>query len=102
MNLIDRTNAFNKIFFEEVKARGYNSVIDWNDAGRLADKPLILLEGSKQASISNISKFTHKETREFFKNIKLPSNVSDFSINDWYVEPEALTYDIYVDLYVKA
>lgn len=102
MNLIDRTNAFNKIFFEEVKARGFNSVIDWNDAGRLSDKPLILLQGSAQAQIVDITKYTHRETREIFKSIKLPSNVSDFSISDWYAEPDAVMYDMYLGLYVNA
>lgn len=86
VNLINRNNSMAKLYFEEARARGYNAVIDWNDAGRLADKPLILMNGAKQASVKAVRQYSIKQTREAFRQIKLPSNVSEFKIDDWNAE----------------
>lgn len=42
----DPTNAYTKRWFKEVKARGYNALIDFNDAGTLSKTPLRVIDGS--------------------------------------------------------
>jgi hypothetical protein len=42
--LVDHDSAVTKTYIEEIKRRGYNALIDDNDAGRLAKSPLILLD----------------------------------------------------------
>jgi hypothetical protein len=93
LNLIDRNNPLCKLYFEEAKRRGYNAVVDWNDAGRLADAPLILIDASKQARVDNVKLYSLRETREVFKNIKLPSNITKFTLEDWKNEPKAALYE---------
>ena len=52
-----------KEFFEEVQRRGYNAVVDGNDAGTLSKNPLILLNPSslidhvKSKKITKFDKF---------------------------------------------
>ena len=98
-NLIDRDYALGKLILKESKKRGYNAVVDWNDAGRLTDKPLILMNGARQASVKGVKKYSLKETREVFKNIKLPTNVSDFTLDDFNNEPMAWLYAPYIKTY---
>ena len=98
-NIIDRDYALGKLFLNEAKQRGYNAIIDWNDAGRLTDKPLILMNGARQATVQGVKKYNLKETREVFKNIKLPSNVANFTIDDFNQEPMAWLYTPYINIY---
>lgn len=58
-------------------------MIDFNDAGRLSDKPLILINGNKAARVKGIQKFSIDETRDFFKRIELPKAYEGFNINAW-------------------
>ena len=98
-NIIDRDYALGKLFLNEAKQRGYNAIIDWNDAGRLTDKPLILMNGARQATVQGVKKYNLKETREVFKNIKLPSNVANFTIDDFNQEPMSWLYTPYINIY---
>lgn len=101
VQLIDRDDDVGKLYFQEAVARGYNAVIDWNDAERLANKPLILINASQQASVKTVHEFSLKQTREVFKNIKLPTNVSDFSLSDWQSEPLAFLYNSLMRVYTE-
>lgn len=92
INLIDRSDPISKEILNEVKSRGYNAVVDWNDAGRLADTPLILLNGKGQASVNAVNKLNLRETKEIFKNVNLPSNSMNFSLNDFNSEKLAEMY----------
>lgn len=83
VNLIDRNNKLGKAYAAELIAHGYNAMIDFNDAGRLTDKPLILINGNKVARIKGIREFSIDETREFFKRIELPKAYEGFNINAW-------------------
>lgn len=92
LELIDRNNKLAKLYLQEARNRGYNAVVDWNDAGRLADAPLILLNGAKQARVDKVQLYNLKQTREVFKDIKLPSVASNFTIDDWKHEDLAFLY----------
>lgn len=83
VNLIDRNNKLGKAYAAELIAHGYNAMIDFNDAGRLSDKPLILINGNKAARVKGIQKFSIDETRDFFKRIELPKAYEGFNINAW-------------------
>ena len=82
-NLIDRNNKLGKAYAKELIANGYNAMIDFNDAGRLSDKPLILINGNKAASVKGIREFSIDETRDFFRHIELPKAYEGFNINEW-------------------
>lgn len=81
--LIDRNDKLGKAYAKELIAHGYNAMIDFNDAGRLSDKPLILINGNKAASVKAIREFSIDETREFFRHIELPKTYEGFNINSW-------------------
>lgn len=46
-------SPFTKRYFQELKSRGYNAVIDFNDAGKLSKQPLRLLDGSMFEIVKN-------------------------------------------------
>ena len=102
LNLADRNNGMAKVYFDAVKAKGYNAVIDFNDAGRLADKPLILLNGSKLANVDNVRRYSISDTKKVLKDIKLPSGTEDFNINDWNSEGKSEMYKPYIKIYANA
>lgn len=83
VNLIDRNNKLGKAYAAELIAHGYNAMIDFNDAGRLSDKPLILINGNKAARVKGIREFSIDETRDFFKRIELPKAYEGFNVNSW-------------------
>ena len=83
VNLIDRSNPLGKAYAKELLDNGYNAMIDFNDAGRLSDTPLILINGNKLASVDSINKYSIKETRESFKNIELPINLKGYDALKW-------------------
>lgn len=82
-NLIDRDNKLGKSYAKELISHGYNAMIDFNDAGRLSDKPLILINGNEAANVKEIREFSIDETREFFKHIELPKAYEGFNTNEW-------------------
>lgn len=102
-NLIDRDNKLGKAYAAELIAHGYNAMIDFNDAGRLTDKPLILINGNNAAKVKGIQELSIDETREFFKRIELPKAYEGFNINDWE-KMDSFTrklYDSYLGAYLK-
>lgn len=82
-NLIDRSDKLGQAYVKELAAHGYNAMIDFNDAGRLTDKPLILINGNESAKLETVREFSIDETREFFRNIKLPKAYEGFNTKDW-------------------
>lgn len=44
-NWVDSDNAYTKQWFAAIKSNGYNSVIDFNDAGKLSKTPLRIIDG---------------------------------------------------------
>lgn len=99
LNLADRDNGISKQYFKEVSARGFNAVIDFNDAGRLADKPLILLNGAQLANVDSIKQYSLSDVKKVFKDVKLPSGTEDFNINMWNLEDKADEYRPYIAIY---
>lgn len=102
LDLADRDNKIAKLYFSEVQAKGFNAVIDFNDAGRLADKPLILLNGAKFANVDRIQEYSHSETRKILKDIKLPTGAEDFNIDEWNSEGMSELYKPYIKIYANA
>lgn len=74
-NLINRDSSMSKAYLAEVKRRGYNALIDDNDAGRLARSPLILLN-SETVRKKGVNRITKSTTREVLSKIKPMSGES--------------------------
>ena len=49
----DNTNPYTKQWFKEVKANGYNALIDFNDAGKLGKTPIRVLDGNMFDIVKN-------------------------------------------------
>lgn len=100
--LADRGSQISDEYFAEAARRGYNAVVDWNDAGRLADAPLILLNAKKSARVQDVKKYTLKEVRLVLSQIKLPSSAKpDFSFDDFISDPSASMYELLFSKYLK-
>ena len=103
--LIDRDDEFSKKFIEKLKSAGYNAVIDYNDAGRLSDKPLIIFDAASNLSINNISEVSLKESKEIFRHIQMPEVLKDFTRKDYaeeFTNAEAMLNDILAKHYINA
>ena len=59
--LTDFSNKEVNSFVEKVKERGYNAILDENDAGVFSKSPLIILDPSDNISSSKSHKITHIE-----------------------------------------
>lgn len=59
----EKDNPLNKAYFDKLSLKGYNIMIDDNDAGRYAKKPLVILDPSA-ARVTNVHKLTTDEINE--------------------------------------
>lgn len=85
--MVNRSDPVVRAFTKELQKAGYNAVVDYNDAGRLSDSPLILLNGAKSASVQKVSSVTREEAFKTFQNIPSLSKNKDFSVNDYSALP---------------
>ncbi len=92
LNLGDRDNKLGAAYADELYSRGYNATIDFNDQGRLANRPLILLNGDMIADVKKVNRYSIGECRKEFKNIDLPDKIEDFSIEKWKELPQEIRY----------
>lgn len=96
VNLIDRDNPLTKEYFRLAQAKGFNAVIDYNDAGRLADSPLILINGNKVGQVKNAVKMDMSAANEAMRNIKVPKALENFNTKDFFKEPNCKLYENYI------
>lgn len=54
----DQDNPLARAYFDKIRSKGYNAMIDDNDAGRFAKKPIILLDPETTTKIKNVRRLT--------------------------------------------
>jgi hypothetical protein len=69
----------NSAYYNKLKAAGYNALIDDNDAGRLSDKPLIILNPSGTIKTMSVRKLSNDEILTAQKQMKLPTETRTVS-----------------------
>ena len=67
----------NSAYYNTLKSKGYNSLIDDNDAGRLSDKPLIILNPSGTVKTMSVRKLSNDEIITAQKQMKLPTETRE-------------------------
>lgn len=60
----DKDNPLAKAYFDKIKSRGYNALIDDNDRGRYTEKPLVLLDPESTVKIKNVHQLTADEINQ--------------------------------------
>lgn len=60
----DQSSKFNDVYFNEIKKRGYNALIDDNDAGIWSKEPTILLSPKGDVKITNVRQLSADEINE--------------------------------------
>jgi len=83
LGMSDRYGTISNAISDEAKARGFNAIIDFNDAGRLADKPLLVLDGAKDLSVKRSTSISIKDTKKLLQDISLPEARTGFLIEDF-------------------
>lgn len=83
LGMSDRYGQISNAISDEAKARGFNAIIDFNDAGRLADKPLLVLDGAKDLLVKGSTSISVKDTKKLLQDISLPEAREGFLIEDF-------------------
>ncbi|AVO25256.1 hypothetical protein PBI_GRAVY_15 [Gordonia phage Gravy] len=65
----DQDSALNKAYFDNVKKKGYDALIDDNDAGIWSKKPVILLNAQSNAKITNVRQLSADEINQAQRNV---------------------------------
>ena len=78
-----RSSPLAKSFYRELTKRGYNATIDFNDAGNLSEKPVILVNGRASATVNKVNTYSRQECRTAFRSIKPVTSYDSFSKQDW-------------------
>lgn len=65
----DQSSAMNTAYFNNVKKKGYDALIDDNDAGIWSKKPVILLNGQSNAKITNVRQLSADEINQAQRNV---------------------------------
>ena len=81
--LIQRDHPLCKAYAEELKKAGYNAMIDFNDAARLSDKPLILLNGAGSAHVKDSVKISRQAIQDSLNNAKPLKEFADMTADDF-------------------
>jgi len=97
-NMLNRGDKLATTFASELKSRGFNAFVDFNDAGRLSTSPLILVDGAGTASVDGISKVLFSEARETFRNIKPVAEYANFDLSAYNALPVSIRaqYDVII------
>jgi hypothetical protein len=66
----NQSDPVNKAYFDHLRAKGYNAVLDENDAGRYSKDPLILLTPDKSVKSTGIRRLTADEINSAQRNLK--------------------------------
>lgn len=82
-NMMQRGDRLATAFASELKSRGFNAFVDFNDAGRLSETPLVLIDGAGTANIDNVSKVLFSEARKAFRDIKPVTNYANFDLSEY-------------------
>lgn len=89
VNLCNEEDAGSQKYFAEVLKRGYNALVDDNDAGKLTKTPLILLD-SKAVKINSINEITKEVAIKALETIQPIAGESfENSANFLKFDPEA-------------
>lgn len=65
----DQNSTINKVYFDSVKKKGYDALIDDNDAGVWSKKPVILLNAQSNAKITNVRQLSADEINKAQRNV---------------------------------
>lgn len=65
----DQSSALNNAYFNNVKKKGYDALIDDNDAGIWSKKPVILLNAQSNAKITNVRQLSADEINQAQRNV---------------------------------
>lgn len=68
----DQDNPLAKAYFDKIKSRGYNALIDDNDRGRFTDKPVVLLDPESTVTIKNVKQLTTDEINQAQRRLQVP------------------------------
>lgn len=68
----DQKNPLATAYFDKIKSKGYNVVIDDNDKGRYTQKPLVLLDPESTVAIKNVKQLTTDEINQAQRNLQVP------------------------------
>jgi hypothetical protein len=68
----NQDNPLAKAYFEKIKSRGYNAIIDDNDRGKYTDKPLVLLDPESTIKINTVRRLTADEINQAQRRLKVP------------------------------
>lgn len=72
--------------FRSLQEKGYNAIIDYNDAGRLSDAPMILFNGAKSASVKATESIPQSTFKGLINNITPPKELLNYSHSDYVSE----------------
>lgn len=67
--LADTNNGVASAYIDKIKSLGYNAIIDDNDAGRLSDSPIIVLDPIKNVIRESVTVLSSKDIEEAANNL---------------------------------
>lgn len=65
-----QVNPLSKAYFDKIKSKGYNAIIDDYDRGRYTEKPLILLDPESTVQLRNVKPLTTDEINQAQRSLK--------------------------------
>ena len=68
-SLADTNNSVASAYIEKIKSLGYNAIIDDNDAGRLSDSPIIVLDPIKNVIRESATVLSSEDIEEAASNL---------------------------------
>ena len=68
----DAKSPVNQAYFDHLRSKGYNAVLDENDAGRYTREPLILLNPDKSVKSTSIRRLTADEINAAQRSLTTP------------------------------
>lgn len=66
----NQNNPLAKAYYDKIRSRGYNTLIDDNDRGKYTKTPLILLDPESTVKVSSVRRLTTDEINQAQRNLK--------------------------------
>lgn len=68
----DQKNPLAQAYYEKIKSRGYNALIDDNDRGKYTQKPIVLLDPESTVKIHTVKQLTTDEINQAQRHLETP------------------------------
>lgn len=66
----DRSSPINQAYFSNLQKKGFNAILDENDAGRYSQEPLIILDANKSVKATSIRRLTADEINQAQRDLR--------------------------------